>query len=130
MIVVYGLAVMKCIAGVHVCLHFLLQLLLDWCTHALTGWYSRKVEFSQNVLEGLWCYLDDLLHSRKLCSLLKQGKTISLRLNMAQVGNTEIKQDGKIELCWRGNAGCQLMPLGLFAHNPALKERFGIKVLY
>ncbi|XP_028433309.1 unhealthy ribosome biogenesis protein 2 homolog isoform X1 [Perca flavescens] len=61
------------------------QVLLDWCTHALTGRYNQKVEFSQNVLEGLWCYLDDLLHSRKLHSLLKQGKTISLRLNMAQL---------------------------------------------
>ncbi|XP_042353413.1 LOW QUALITY PROTEIN: unhealthy ribosome biogenesis protein 2 homolog [Plectropomus leopardus] len=61
------------------------QVLLDWCTHALTGRYSQKVEFSQNVLEGLWCYLDDLLHSRKLHSLLKQGKTVSLRLNMAQL---------------------------------------------
>nr|XP_046240097.1 unhealthy ribosome biogenesis protein 2 homolog [Scatophagus argus]XP_046240105.1 unhealthy ribosome biogenesis protein 2 homolog [Scatophagus argus] len=61
------------------------QVLLDWCTHALTGWYNQKVEFSQNVLEGLWGYLDDLLHSRKLRSLLKQGKTISLRLNMAQL---------------------------------------------
>lgn len=61
------------------------QVLLDWCTHALTGWYSQKVEFPEKVLEGLWCYFDDLLHSRKLHSLLKQGKTISLRLNMAQL---------------------------------------------
>ncbi|XP_068446508.1 unhealthy ribosome biogenesis protein 2 homolog isoform X2 [Clinocottus analis] len=61
------------------------QVLLDWCIHALTGRYNQKVEFSQNVLEGLWFYLDDLLHSRKLHSLLKQGKTISLRLNMAQL---------------------------------------------
>ncbi|XP_034385381.1 unhealthy ribosome biogenesis protein 2 homolog [Cyclopterus lumpus] len=61
------------------------QVLLDWCTHALTRRYNQKVEFSQNVLEGLWFYLDDLLHSRKLHSLLKQGKTISLRLNMAQL---------------------------------------------
>ncbi|XP_010730626.2 unhealthy ribosome biogenesis protein 2 homolog [Larimichthys crocea] len=61
------------------------QVLLDWCTHALTGWYNQKVEFSLNVLEGLWCYLDDLLHSKKLHSLLIQGKTVSLRLNMAQL---------------------------------------------
>uniref|UniRef100_UPI003AADB6E9 unhealthy ribosome biogenesis protein 2 homolog n=1 Tax=Centroberyx gerrardi TaxID=166262 RepID=UPI003AADB6E9 len=61
------------------------QVLLDWSAHALTGWYSQKVEFSQKVLEGLWCYLDDLLHSRKLHSLLSQGKTVSLRLNMAQL---------------------------------------------
>ncbi|KAG7481706.1 hypothetical protein JOB18_002610 [Solea senegalensis] len=61
------------------------QVLLDWCTHALTGWYNKKVEYSHNVLEGLWCYLDDLLHSRKLHAHLKQGKTVSLRLNMAQL---------------------------------------------
>ncbi|KAJ4946876.1 hypothetical protein JOQ06_008919 [Pogonophryne albipinna] len=61
------------------------QVLLDWCTHALTGRYNQKVEFSEDVLEGLWCYLDDLLHSKKLHSLLKQGKTVSLRLNMAQL---------------------------------------------
>ncbi|KAK5915139.1 hypothetical protein CesoFtcFv8_000762 [Champsocephalus esox] len=61
------------------------QVLLDWCTHALTGRYNQKVEFSDDVLEGLWCYLDDLLHSKKLHSLLKQGKTVSLRLNMAQL---------------------------------------------
>lgn len=72
--------------SVHVCLDPLfLQVLLDWCTHALTGWYNQKVEFSQNVLDSLWCYLDDLLHSRKLHTPLKQGKTTSLRLNMAQV---------------------------------------------
>ncbi|TNN56305.1 Unhealthy ribosome biogenesis protein 2 [Liparis tanakae] len=61
------------------------QVLLDWCTHALTRRYTQKVEFSENVLEGLWFYLDDLLHSRKLHSLLKQGKVISLRLTMAQL---------------------------------------------
>uniref|UniRef100_A0AAV2LUE7 Nucleolar 27S pre-rRNA processing Urb2/Npa2 C-terminal domain-containing protein n=1 Tax=Knipowitschia caucasica TaxID=637954 RepID=A0AAV2LUE7_KNICA len=61
------------------------QVLLDWCTHALTGYYNKKVEFSQTVLEGLWCYLDELLHSKKLHSFLKQGKSVSLRLNMAQL---------------------------------------------
>ncbi|XP_036951576.1 unhealthy ribosome biogenesis protein 2 homolog [Acanthopagrus latus] len=79
------------------------QVLLDWCTHALTGWYNQKVEFSQNVLEGLWCYLDDLLHSRKLHTLLKQGKTISLRLNMAQLLLERLQEwacvDSKSPLC-------------------------------
>lgn len=60
-------------------------MLLDWCTHALSLYYSKKVEFSQDFLEGLWCYLDDVLHSQKLQSFLKQGKTITLKLNMAQV---------------------------------------------
>uniref|UniRef100_A0A3Q3EA52 Nucleolar 27S pre-rRNA processing Urb2/Npa2 C-terminal domain-containing protein n=1 Tax=Labrus bergylta TaxID=56723 RepID=A0A3Q3EA52_9LABR len=74
------------------------QVLLDWCTHALTGWYSRKVEFPEKVLEGLWCYLDDLLHSRKLHTLLKQGKTISLRLNMAQFMVRSSSQDASLTL--------------------------------
>uniref|UniRef100_A0A3Q0RIZ3 Nucleolar 27S pre-rRNA processing Urb2/Npa2 C-terminal domain-containing protein n=1 Tax=Amphilophus citrinellus TaxID=61819 RepID=A0A3Q0RIZ3_AMPCI len=61
------------------------QVLLDWCTHALSLYYNKKVEFSQDFLESLWCYLDDVLHSRKLQSFLKQGKTITLKLNMPQV---------------------------------------------
>nr|XP_019954338.1 PREDICTED: unhealthy ribosome biogenesis protein 2 homolog [Paralichthys olivaceus]XP_019954339.1 PREDICTED: unhealthy ribosome biogenesis protein 2 homolog [Paralichthys olivaceus]XP_019954340.1 PREDICTED: unhealthy ribosome biogenesis protein 2 homolog [Paralichthys olivaceus]XP_019954341.1 PREDICTED: unhealthy ribosome biogenesis protein 2 homolog [Paralichthys olivaceus]XP_019954342.1 PREDICTED: unhealthy ribosome biogenesis protein 2 homolog [Paralichthys olivaceus]XP_019954343.1 PREDI len=73
------------------------QVLLDWCTHALTGWYNQKVEFSQNVLEGLWCYLDDLLHSRKLHSFLRQGKTISLRLNMAQLLLERLQECSRVD---------------------------------
>ncbi|KAM7014674.1 unhealthy ribosome biogenesis protein 2 homolog [Tautogolabrus adspersus] len=73
------------------------QVLLDWCTHALTGWYNRKVEFPEKVLEGLWCYLDDLLHSRKLHTLLKQGKTISLRLNMAQLLLDRLQECSRVD---------------------------------
>ncbi|XP_061735666.1 unhealthy ribosome biogenesis protein 2 homolog [Nerophis ophidion] len=61
------------------------QVLLDWCTNALSGWYSKKHQFSQDVVEGLWHYLDDFLHCRKLHTALKQGKTVSVRLNMAQL---------------------------------------------
>ncbi|XP_077376062.1 unhealthy ribosome biogenesis protein 2 homolog isoform X2 [Festucalex cinctus] len=61
------------------------QVLLDWCTYALTGWYNKKVEFSQTVLEGLWSCFDAFLHSRKLHVALKQGKTVSVRHNMAQL---------------------------------------------
>ncbi|KAM6943511.1 unhealthy ribosome biogenesis protein 2 homolog [Xenentodon cancila] len=61
------------------------QVLLDWCTHALTIWHSKKVEFSREVLEGLWRCLDDMLHSRKLQAFLKQGKAVTLRLSMAQL---------------------------------------------
>lgn len=60
------------------------QVLLDWTTHALTGFYSKKVEFPDTVLKGLWCYLDDLLHSKKLHLLLSQGKNITLKLNVKQ----------------------------------------------
>ncbi|XP_019751420.1 unhealthy ribosome biogenesis protein 2 homolog [Hippocampus comes] len=61
------------------------QVLLDWCTYALTGWYNKKVELSQTVLEGLWSCLNDFLHSRKLHVTIKEGKPVSVRLNMAQL---------------------------------------------
>ncbi|KAF6731197.1 Unhealthy ribosome biogenesis-like protein 2 [Oryzias melastigma] len=61
------------------------QVLLDWCIHALTVWHSKKVELSPDVLEGLWRYLDDVLRSRKLQTFLKQGKTVTLRLNFAHL---------------------------------------------
>ena len=51
----------------------------------MTGFYNKKVEFSQSVLKGLWCYLDDMLHSKKLHYLLSQGKNITLKLNVKQV---------------------------------------------
>ncbi|KAK2920330.1 unhealthy ribosome biogenesis protein 2 homolog [Channa argus] len=73
------------------------QVLLDWCTHALTGWYNQKVEFSHDVLEGLWCYLDDLLHSRRLHSLLRQGKSISLRLSMAQLLLDRLQENAQVD---------------------------------
>ncbi|XP_041856722.1 unhealthy ribosome biogenesis protein 2 homolog isoform X2 [Melanotaenia boesemani] len=77
------------------------QVLLDWCTHALTGWHNKKVEFSQDILEGLWSYLDDALHSQKLHSFLKQGKTITLRLNMAQLLLDQLQEcaHGQSPLC-------------------------------
>lgn len=62
-----------------------LQVLLDWCIYALTLWHNKKAELSLDVLEGLWHYLDDVLHSQKLQTFLKQGKTVTLRLNFAQV---------------------------------------------
>lgn len=71
------------------------QVLLDWCTHALTLRHNKKVNFSQQVLEGLWCYFDDVLHSRKLQTLLKQGKTITLRLNMAQLLLDHLQECGQ-----------------------------------
>ncbi|KAI1894626.1 hypothetical protein AGOR_G00117700 [Albula goreensis] len=66
------------------------QVLFDWTSHALTGYYSKKVEFPQDVLEGLWAYLNDILHSKKLQKVLSQGKTLSLRLALAQVINDRI----------------------------------------
>ncbi|KAJ8250463.1 hypothetical protein COCON_G00223850 [Conger conger] len=66
------------------------QVLFDWTSHALTGYYSKKVELPQQVLEGLWAYLDDILHSKHLQKAISQGKTPSLRTNIAQVVNDRI----------------------------------------
>lgn len=67
-------------------MHLLLsKVLFDWTSHALTGFYNKKVDVPSEVVEGLWTYLDDILHSRKLHDVLSQGKTISLRLTLAQV---------------------------------------------
>uniref|UniRef100_A0A671LFH5 Uncharacterized protein n=1 Tax=Sinocyclocheilus anshuiensis TaxID=1608454 RepID=A0A671LFH5_9TELE len=61
------------------------QVLFDWTSHALTCFYNKKVDVPSEVAEGLWAYLDDILHSRKLHNVLSQGKTISLRRTLAQV---------------------------------------------
>lgn len=61
------------------------KVLFDWASHALTCFYNKKVDVPSEVVEGLWTYLDDILHSRKLHNVLSEGKTISLRLTLAQV---------------------------------------------
>ncbi|XP_052007362.1 unhealthy ribosome biogenesis protein 2 homolog [Xyrauchen texanus] len=66
------------------------QVLFDWTSHALTCFYNKKVEVPLEVVEGLWTYLDDILHSRKLHNLQSEGKTISLRLTVAQMINERI----------------------------------------
>lgn len=66
------------------------QVLFDWTSHALTGFYNKKMEVPPEVVEGLWTYLDDILHSRKLHNVLSQGKSISLRLTVAQMINDRI----------------------------------------
>lgn len=61
------------------------QVLFDWTSHALTLFYSKKMDLAQEVVEGLWVYFDDIIHSKKLQNVLSQGKTISLRITVAQV---------------------------------------------
>ncbi|XP_006638517.2 unhealthy ribosome biogenesis protein 2 homolog [Lepisosteus oculatus] len=68
------------------------QVLLDWVSHALIGYYGKKFELQQHLVDGLWAYLDDILHSKKLQGLLNKGKTISLRFAMAQVINERISE--------------------------------------
>ncbi|KAK6489590.1 unhealthy ribosome biogenesis protein 2-like protein [Huso huso] len=66
------------------------QVLLDWVSHSLIGYYNKKFELSQSVLGELWAYLDDILHSKKLQNLTKERKNISLRFAVAQVINEQI----------------------------------------
>ncbi|KAA0717922.1 Unhealthy ribosome biogenesis protein 2 -like protein [Triplophysa tibetana] len=66
------------------------QVLFDWTSHALKCFYHKKVEVPLEVVEGLWTYLDDILHSKKLCDMLSKGKTINLRPTVAQMINERI----------------------------------------
>lgn len=49
------------------------------------SYYNKKHELEDEVVEKLWAYLDNVIHSRKLQNLLKSGKTIGLSFSVAQV---------------------------------------------
>ncbi|XP_078262049.1 unhealthy ribosome biogenesis protein 2 homolog isoform X2 [Rhinoraja longicauda] len=66
------------------------QVLLDWVSHALTGYYSKKLQFGGEIVEGLWSYLNDVLHSKKLQKLMEKGKIITIRFTIAQIINERI----------------------------------------
>ncbi|XP_048342323.1 unhealthy ribosome biogenesis protein 2 homolog isoform X1 [Sphaerodactylus townsendi] len=66
------------------------QVLLDWVSHTLVSCYNKKLELSDEIIEKLWTYLDNILHSKKLQCLLKEGKTITLRFSIAQVINKRL----------------------------------------
>ncbi|KAL8185913.1 UNVERIFIED_CONTAM: hypothetical protein K2H54_059749 [Gekko kuhli] len=66
------------------------QVLLDWVSHTLVSCYNKKLELSDEIIEKLWTYLDNILRSKKLQSLLKDGKTITLRFSIAQVINERL----------------------------------------
>ncbi|XP_059842290.1 unhealthy ribosome biogenesis protein 2 homolog [Hypanus sabinus] len=66
------------------------QVLLDWVSHALTGYYSKKLHFGAEIVEGLWSYLDEVLHSRKVQKLMEKGKTITIRFSIPQIINERI----------------------------------------
>ncbi|XP_030412724.1 unhealthy ribosome biogenesis protein 2 homolog isoform X1 [Gopherus evgoodei] len=68
------------------------QVLLDWVSHALVSYYNKKLELEDEIVEKLWTYLDNILHSRKLQNLLKDGKTINLSFLTAQVINERISE--------------------------------------
>ncbi|NXA48052.1 URB2 protein, partial [Nothocercus julius] len=68
------------------------QVLLDWVSHTLVSYYNKKLELEDEVVEKLWTYLDNVIHSRRLQDLLKNGKTINLSFSVAQVINERLSE--------------------------------------
>ncbi|NXD79949.1 URB2 protein, partial [Halcyon senegalensis] len=68
------------------------QVLLDWVSHALIVYYNKKLKLEDEVVEKLWAYLDNIIHSKRLQNLLKTGKTISLSFTVAQVINERLSE--------------------------------------
>ncbi|XP_072361501.1 unhealthy ribosome biogenesis protein 2 homolog isoform X2 [Scyliorhinus torazame] len=75
------------------------QVLVDWTSHALTAYYSKKLQFGDEIVEGLWIYLDDILHSKNLQKLIAKRKIITIRATIAQIINDRIwEHSGKVPL--------------------------------
>uniref|UniRef100_G1SZU0 URB2 ribosome biosis homolog n=1 Tax=Oryctolagus cuniculus TaxID=9986 RepID=G1SZU0_RABIT len=68
------------------------QVLLDWARQSLVAFYKKKLELKEDVVERLWIYIDNILHSRKLQNLLKNGKTINLQISLIKVINERIAE--------------------------------------
>ncbi|XP_053315834.1 unhealthy ribosome biogenesis protein 2 homolog [Spea bombifrons] len=63
------------------------QVLLDWVSHALVGCHTKKIALEEDLEQKLWSFLDNILHSKKLQSLVKEGKSVKLGFTIAQVIN-------------------------------------------
>lgn len=63
------------------------QVLLDWARQSLVAFYKKKLELKEDIVERLWIYIDNILHSRKLQDLLKNGKTINLQISLIKILN-------------------------------------------
>lgn len=68
------------------------QVLLDWARQSLVAFYKKKLELKEDIVEKLWIYIDNILHSRKLQNLLKSGKTIDLQISLAKIINERITE--------------------------------------
>lgn len=63
-------------------------MLLDWVSRVLVSYYNKKLGLEDEVVEKLWAYLDNVIHSKRLQNLLKSGKTVGLSFSVAQVMKT------------------------------------------
>ncbi|XP_051024509.1 unhealthy ribosome biogenesis protein 2 homolog isoform X2 [Acomys russatus] len=68
------------------------QVLLDWARQSLVAFYKKKLELQEDIVERLWVYVDNILHSRKLQNLLKNGKTVNLQISLVKIINERISE--------------------------------------
>ncbi|NIG61042.1 unhealthy ribosome biogenesis protein [Pontoporia blainvillei] len=68
------------------------QVLLDWARQSLVAFYKKKLELKEDIVERLWIYMDNILHSRKLQNLLKNGKTINLQISLIKIINERMAE--------------------------------------
>lgn len=68
------------------------QVLLDWARQSLVAFYKKKLELQEDIVERLWIYVDNILHSKKLQNLLKNGKTINLQISLVKIINERIEE--------------------------------------
>ncbi|NXO99749.1 URB2 protein, partial [Certhia brachydactyla] len=68
------------------------QVLLDWVSNALVSNYNKKDQLEDEVVEKLWAYLDNVIHSKRLQDLLKSGKTVGLSFSIAQIINKRLSE--------------------------------------
>ncbi|NXP98995.1 URB2 protein, partial [Vidua macroura] len=68
------------------------QVLLDWVSQALVSNYNKKHELEDEVVEKLWAYLDNVIHSKRLQDLLKSGKTVGLSFSVAEIINKRLSE--------------------------------------
>ncbi|ELK34850.1 Unhealthy ribosome biogenesis protein 2 like protein [Myotis davidii] len=68
------------------------QVLLDWASQSLVSFYKKKLELKEDIVERLWVYVDNVLRSKKLQHLLKNGKTVTLQVSLVKVINERIAE--------------------------------------
>ncbi|XP_002921596.1 unhealthy ribosome biogenesis protein 2 homolog isoform X1 [Ailuropoda melanoleuca] len=73
------------------------QVLLDWARQSLIAFYKKKLELKEDIVERLWIYIDNILHSKKLQDLLKNGKTINLQISLVKIINERIAEFSLLE---------------------------------
>ncbi|XP_004712255.1 unhealthy ribosome biogenesis protein 2 homolog isoform X1 [Echinops telfairi] len=68
------------------------QVLLDWARQSLVAFYKKRLELKEDIVERLWIYIDNILHSRKLQNLFKNGKTINLQISLIKIINERVAE--------------------------------------